>query len=113
MSSANTRKPSPVRLVALAGEGFFGDTTMIAAPSRQRDHGTPTFPEPFLARLYPLPHPLVTLEEFLRFRHEDLADFSDEALAREYRRVRARADLDPDEASRAWLDGRLAAIDIE
>jgi hypothetical protein len=54
-----------------------------------------------LARLYPLPKPLLTIEEWQRSRHLDLATYSRDDLELEAHRVRHR--LAYDHRPHPWL----------
>lgn len=71
------------------------------------------FPPSYLDRLYPIPRPMVSLDEWRRLHGHDLELLDDLALLRERRCVVRRCDYEPDTACRAWLTDRLAAIDRE
>lgn len=67
-------------------------------------------PPPFLARLYPMPHPYLTEDDWYRYQHRDLAAMDATELRREGRRTQLRLDYEYDRHDRAWLTERLAAI---
>jgi hypothetical protein len=73
----------------------------------------PSFSEAFLERVYAIPQPMLTYEELKRSRHQDLDTLLDRDLLRERRCVQHRLDYDRNPSSRAWLMGRLTAIDRE
>ncbi len=67
--------------------------------------------ERWLHAIYPLPDPAVSLEEYHRLTHRDLARRDIAQLERE--RYRARHRALPDDSSMPWLAERLTAIDAE
>lgn len=83
---------------------------MIATPVGIRHGRAPAFSLAYLERLYPIPRPMLTLEDWRRAHHLDLADFTEDELRWEYRRVQNRSDYERDPAALAWLRGRLVAI---
>ncbi len=60
-------------------------------------------------RLYPVPQPLRSLEEWARWRHLDLLDCSRPELLRERARLRLRLTLD--DAPDSWCLERLRALE--
>jgi hypothetical protein len=76
-------------------------------------HGRSGFSDAYLEKIYPMPRMTRSLEEWYRFRHEDLPGLDDATLAREGRRAQWRADLDADPDRRRWLTERVAAVEAE
>jgi hypothetical protein len=71
------------------------------------------FPDAFLERIYPLPKPMRSIEEWQREHHQDLEALDDFTLQRERRCVQHRLDYETDQFVRSWLAVRLTAIDRE
>lgn len=91
---------------------YTNHTPPSGAPSN--DHvRRPSFPNSYLEKVCPRPQPLRSLEDWERLHHDDLPHLDDDALAREGRCARLRADLDRDAMRRAWFVGRVAAVGIE
>ncbi len=61
--------------------------------------------------IHPLPDPIISLEEYCRLTHGDLALFDAGQLRRERHRLRHRPLLE--EPPAPWLAERLAALDAE
>jgi hypothetical protein len=78
---------------------------------RHPGHGR--FSDDELENTYPFPMITRSMEEADRHRHEDLTTLSDEELRRQARLARHRADRDPDDERRAWLEQRIKAIEAE
>lgn len=77
-------------------------------------HGRPRpFPVSYLERIYPMPRPFVSMDEWRRLHGDDLETFDDGTLDRERRCVQRRLDYEPDASRRAWLGRRIEAIDRE
>lgn len=66
-------------------------------------------------RDYPTPDPFETLDGFRRFHHEDIADLSNDDLARERFRARVRWAFEPptETVNYRWLLQRMARLDAE
>ncbi len=86
---------------------------MIPSIARQRDGSAPTFPDGYLSRVYAIPNPFRTREDFDRFHHIDVPLMTDDELAREIRCVWRRLDYEPDAAAAAWLTKRRDAVAAE
>lgn len=71
-----------------------------------------TFPTSLLDRIYSLPNPYRSIDDWFRTRHEDLPGLSDRELTREIRRVSARLDFEWPERGH-WLWARLDACHAE
>src|SRR3954447_8370073 len=80
------------------------ETSMTSLAHRA---GTPLW----LARLYPLPEPLVSIEEFYRSRHADLPGLDTAALFHERYRCRHRAMIE--DTPHPCLHERLDALTRE
>lgn len=63
-----------------------------------------------LERLYPLPNPLRTLEEWEQAHHRDLPTLSDDDLLRDLRCARRRLDYEDDKTAQVWLSERIIRI---
>ena len=68
------------------------------------------FSTAYLNRLYPLPRPFLSIEDWQRWWHRDLAGLDLDALWVELRRLRRRLDYEHDRLHRRWLQEREAAI---
>ncbi len=75
--------------------------------------GIPTLPDRALDRLYPMPRPTRTIEEWVRLHHRDLPDLSDLDLDREAFAVARRLCRDRDACRVAWLVERRDAVRAE
>lgn len=62
----------------------------------------------YLETFYPTPNPFESLEQFFRYTHKDILNFTVPELKLEYRRVVRRLENDPKPP--AWLIARLRAI---
>ena len=74
---------------------------------------TPTVSDRALDRLYPMPRPTHTIEEWARLHHRDLPDLSDLDLDREAFAVARRLCRDRDRGRVAWLVERRDAVRAE
>ncbi len=75
--------------------------------------GPRPFPPTFLDKVYSIPNPNRSMEEFRRLHGHDLELLDDLALQRERRCVQRRLDDEPDASRGAWLTDRLVSIDRE
>lgn len=71
------------------------------------------FPDAFLEKIYALPQPMRTIDDWRRLHGQDLQYLDDLALQRERRCVERRLDYEQDVLRRAWLMQRLAAVEAE
>ena len=67
----------------------------------------------FLDRLYAIPDPMRSIDDYYKQRHDDLPLLTTEKLHQEARMVRQRADLEDDEIARWWLGQRLDRVRAE
>ena len=74
---------------------------------------TPTVPDRALDRLYPMPRPTRTIEEWARLHHHDLPELSDLDLDREAFDLARRLCRDRDRGRVAWLVERRDALRAE
>lgn len=72
-----------------------------------------SFSASYLDTVYPIPRPMVSLDDLRRQHGLDLESLDDSRLQWERRCVQRRCDYEPDAVHRAWLTERLAAIDRE
>lgn len=70
-------------------------------------------PERLLERIYPMPRPALTHEEYQRARHRDLPELDETDLAIEAFRLMSRLAREHDPARRGWLAERREAIRAE